>query len=100
MIRFFKKILKQRRFEKQLIESFLKEHSEYIPKYSPRGLKLDWNISVYKDGEYDLYTGEFKGEYKVGISQNPPKFLGIDNTCYRYNVKTKTLEEIGARWSY
>ena len=96
---FFKKTRQKRQFEKQLIKSFLEEHEDYIPKYSPNGMKLDWDIYVYKDGEHDIYTGEFLGEYKVGISQKPPRFLGEDCTCYKYNVKTKRLEKTGLRWS-
>jgi len=98
LINYIKKKLKQRKLEKNLINQFLKEHEKHIPKYSPKGLKFDWNISVHKNGEYDIFTGEFLGDYEVVITQNPPEFLGIDDTCYRYNTKTKKLEKTLLRW--
>jgi hypothetical protein len=100
MFEYFKKKKQQKQFEKQLINGFLKEHEKYIPKYSPKGLKFNWNIYVYEDGIYDIYTGEFLGEYKVGISQKAPRFLGIDDRVYQYNIKIKQLEETGHIWSY
>ena len=61
-------------------------------------MKLNWNIYIYKDGEHDIHTGEFLGEYMVGISQIQPGLLGEDCTCYKYNIKTKSLEKTGLRW--
>ncbi len=86
-------------FKKKLIEEFLKEHEAFIPKYSPKGLKLDWNIYVYPDGKYDLFTGKFIGEYKVGISQNPPTFLSKDNAVYEYDIENKKMNWTGYRWA-
>jgi hypothetical protein len=99
MFETFKKRRKQKQFEKQLIKDFLKEHEQYIPKYSPKGLEFKWNIFVYEDGEYDTFTGEFLGKYKVGIRQKAPTYLGIDDTVYKYNIETKKLEETRLRWS-
>ena len=95
----FKKRKQQKRFEEQLINEFLKEHEKYIPKYSPKGLKFDWNIYVYKDGEYNIFTGEFLGSYKVRIRQKAPKFIGVDDMVYDYDIDTKELKETRLIWS-
>lgn len=79
--------------KRKLIKNFMREHGEHIPKYSPKGVKLEWNIFVYEDGEYDMMTGEFKGEHRVGISQKPPSISVIvgDNRVYQYDIETKSL---------
>jgi hypothetical protein len=100
MFEHFKKRNKQKQFEKQLINEFLAEHEEYIPKYSPKGLKFDWNIYVYADGEYDIFTSDFLGTYKVGIAQKSPKCLGIDDSVYQYNEEIRKLEKTRLRWGY
>jgi hypothetical protein len=93
----FIKIIKEKR---NLIKEFMKEHKEYLPKFSPQGQPLKWRIFVYQDGEYDIYTGKQSGNYKVGISQKLP-YGGVtcDPQVYTYNIKNKTLEEVhGCLW--
>jgi hypothetical protein len=94
----YKKNKELKRYKKSLIDDFMKEHKEFIPKYSPKGMRLSWHIFVYADGEYDIYTGAFKGIYRVGIEQNPP-YLSRDCRVYEYNINTKQLErDKGMLW--
>jgi len=86
-------------FEKRRIKkNFLMEHKKYLPNYTKTGQKLDWDIFIYKDGDFDTFTGEQSGEYRISVEQKSPLQI-IDDCVYKYNIDTKEIEIIhGARW--
>lgn len=87
-----KRNIEYRRLKKKLVGDFMREHGEHIPRYSPKGTKLEWDVYVYKVGRHDEMTGEFEGEYRVGISQSPPSLKVGDRRVYTYDIETKTLK--------
>lgn len=91
----FKDYFKKIRIKKE----FLKEHKQFMHNYTKEGQKLEWDIRIYKDGEFDVYTGKQNGEYKVCVRQKSPVGRMIDDRVYWYNPETKTVEKgHGARW--
>jgi len=83
----------------EIKKQFLEEHCKYLPNYSPQGQPLYWEVSVYRIGQYDIYTGKQNGEYKISVNQKCPGAIIVDDNVYKYNIENKTLERIhGARW--
>lgn len=74
--------------------NFLKNQDQRLPKYSPiTGIKLKWDITIDKDGPYDIYTGDPLGEIYIWVTQKPPTYGEVlkDSRHYLYNVLTDEL---------
>ena len=99
MFNILKELIASSKYKNNMIKEFMKVHEKYLPCFSPHGQPLEWDISVFKTGDYDPFTGKQDGEYKISVVQINPHGIMCDEQAYRYNIETKSLEAIkGCHW--
>lgn len=85
----------------QFYYDFMDEHKDFLPKYSPRGERIFWDVYIIKTGTHDPYTNKYTGGYKATVKQRPPIYISNDDRIYVYDIKRKELQPetiLTGRW--